>query len=297
MPMAYGLAAGVGRLDYWRCPAARRAIARGMGQAFPDLLDHPDRQALWLQRHFALLAREVLDVYTMGRLTKGSPQYLMRLDPDALALLRREKAAGRGVVIAMAHFGRVNLLLLALSLAGESLGMLTMPFEDPALDLDDAERRHLRRKVYTLLEFIQGPLITTNDNLRHLHRALEARQTLVMLFDIPFYPDHRLHRSPFLGGTLGVPNGIERLVVRTGAQLLYGRAVERGWQVDVSLEPLPTPGGLAAAVALLERDVKRWPWQWWQWGVFPALWTASGETAVELTALKAPAGEVSGARL
>ncbi|HHB12157.1 MAG TPA: hypothetical protein ENK62_03040 [Chromatiales bacterium] len=267
MPLGYGFAGWVGGRDRRCSDPLARAMGHGLARA-----GVADVEAA-LSRFFAMRAREVLDAWWIRKLTTIQGTRLMRLRGESL--LEQQRAAGRGVILVMAHYGRLNLLLLALALKGHRLGMLTMDPDDPDLPMDPTERDFLRAKVTGLHRRIGGPWVTINDDLRRLYRALEAGETVVMLLDA-YSPRFRLALDyPFLDGTLHVAPGILRVARRTGAALVYGRVKERDWRVDVELRPLPDEpeAGMAQAVAELEHDVRERPWEWWQWPLTGRLWT------------------------
>jgi lauroyl/myristoyl acyltransferase len=273
LPLAYGAAGLIGRFDCRRNAAARAAVERGLQQAFPDLARV--ERVVWTRRYFEMLAREMLDVFTMPARTPVNSERLLRLRRGSLEVLHEARGGGRGVIIAMAHYGRLNMLLLALALAGERLGMLTMVTDERNRDLDPVDRVYLDRKIRTLLGFIRGSWITLGDDLRRLYQALEAGETLVLLFDA-YDPERRIRpTAPFLGGELGLSSGIARLARRTGARVVYGVAHQPGWSVEAELRRLPDDPGaaLAAAVRELEHDVRAAPWLWWHWNILELIWT------------------------
>lgn len=311
--LAYGPVTGLGYWRCWRDAYARSVVAQQLQRQFPLQVTNRPLLQRWLRHFFGMMARESFDTYVMSRLVAARRRALgegectpwqpprwglqwARLSTESLALYRQARGEGRGVIIVMAHYGRVNMLLLALALRGARLGMLTMPVDDQTLAqypaLDRWERQHIQRKVYTLLALIGGPLITTGDDLRRLYRALAAGETLVILLDVPPQPAQSSRPVPFMGGVLTVPTGIERLAKRTGAALLYGVARDCGWFVESELRPLSaspaaalarreSPLWLGCAAAELERDVKAKPWQWWQWPALPALWSADGAAKID----------------
>lgn len=272
LPLAYRAAGLIGRCDAYCNAPARAAVRKGLVQAFPrrpatELDD-------WTRRYFQMLAREQLDTFTMPVRTPANSERLLRLRAGSLELLR--EARGRGVIIAMAHYGRINLLLLALALAGERLGMLTMTIDERNRELNPVDRAYLYRKNRTLLAFIRGSWITLGDDLRALYRALGRGETLVLLFDA-HTPERRQQRRtvPFLDGELRIPAGIARLARYTGAKVVYGVAHQHGWRVEAELRPLPDDpdAALRAAVTELERDVYHAPWLWWHWNILELIWT------------------------
>jgi len=277
LPLAYRGAGWIGRWD-GRDPALRTLIGNGLRRVFPVQTREPATLDTWVDGYFRMMARETLDVYTMPRVHRDS--HLVDLHPQALAVLHEARRDGRGVIIAMGHYSRLNLLLLALALAGQRLGMLTIAVDQRNPDLNAVERGHLQRKVGNLHARIQGPWITLEDNLRHLYQALGRGETMIILFDAFVPGDTAREPLPFLGGRLWLARGVERLAQRTNAALLYGVVHERGWRTQAELRALPGAPGAAldAAVAELARDVGNAPWLWWQWNILDYFWTPGGET-------------------
>lgn len=285
-PLAYRAAARIG-LRAGRAAAqapTRTALAAVFRRLFAERLANTGEGEVllrrWLDNFFIMQAYETLDVFVAP---KAGGAGLVTVEPQSLALLRRLKGDGRGLIIAMSHYGRLNLLLYGLALAGERLGMLTMTIDRRNPGLDAVDRRYLDFKVGTLHRFIGGSWVGLDDDLRRLYRALRRGETMVILFDA-FDPQNRGRRQaaplrlPFLGGTLAVSRGISRLAAKTGARVVYGAVrqdAERGYRASAELRPLPaTPEqALAAAAAELQKDVIRTPWQWWQWGILDHLWT------------------------
>lgn len=273
LPVAYRAAGLIGRCDARYNAPARAAVRKGLAQAFPrrPAVELDD----WTRRYFQMLAREQLDTFTMPVRTPANSADLLGLRAGSLELLRAARGGGRGVIIAMAHYGRINLLLLALALAGERLGMLTMVIDQRNRELNPVDRAYLYRKNRTLLDFIRGSWITLGDDLRALYRALARGETLVLLFDAHTPERRQRHRAvPFLDGELRVPVGIARLARHTGARVVYGVAHQHDWRVEAELRPLPEDpdAALRAAVAELERDVYHAPWLWWHWNILELIW-------------------------
>ncbi|HHH38506.1 MAG TPA: hypothetical protein ENK50_02885 [Sedimenticola sp.] len=272
LPLAYGIAAGIGILAYLCQPGVRRILADGLCRVWPHLRARPRLLHGILRRHFIMKSWECLDTFVMARMTPRRAAALVRA--DGLEHLRRARGGGRGVILVMAHFGRVNLHAMSLALQGERLGMLTMAIGDNP-ELDPAERDYLLFKSSTLHRFIRGRWVTIGSNLRELHRALRQGETLIILLDayVPGW-DRRAVSAPFLGGELALPSGILRLARKTGTRLVYATALQRNWQVQGRLRALPPEPEPAfqAAVRCLEQDVRQCPWLWWQWHIIPMIW-------------------------
>lgn len=266
MPVGYRLASMLGRLERNCDQGSATRVRHGLRAAGVT-----DTETM-LRRFSEMRARETLDAWWIRRLRREQGARLMALEGEAV--LSDLESRGRGIVLVMAHYGRLNLLLLSLALRGHRLGMLTVDIEDPRLPIDPVERDFLRFKVTGLHGRIGGAWIHINEGMRRLYRVVAGGETVVMLLDA-FDPRFRLALEyPFLGGRLHVAAGILRVARRTGAGLLYGVVKEHGWRVGVELRALPADpeAAMAQAVAELERDVRERPWEWWQWPLTGRLW-------------------------
>lgn len=268
LPLAYGLAAGIGVFDLCRDSATRRSVIAGLRLLFPQ--HSPWARIGVALRHFVMKDWECLDAFVMARGRAGD---LVRV--EGVATLCRAQAEGKGVILVMAHFGRVNLHGLGLALAGQELGMLTQAVDERNLNLDAIERAYLERKAATLHAYMRGRWVTLGGNLRELYRGLEHGETIIILLDAyaPGWEKHAI-RAPFLGGFLALPSGILRLAGRTGARLVYGWTVPESFRVRCFLAALPEEPEAAfrEAARRLEENVRRWPWLWWQWPIAGAVW-------------------------
>ncbi len=270
--LAYRAAAAIGSLDKALNASQAKRVADGLTKVFPRLADNPRHLEHLVQRHFQMLARETLDVFRMPRIGQQDGIELMRLTD--IAPLAQAEAEGKGTILIMSHYSRLNMLLLRVALAGHPLGMLTVDISERNPALSPVDRRFLQRKVGNLLSHIGGRWVTLGDDMRGLYKGLKQGETIVMLMDA-YNPQFQLNRSyPFLGGRLRLADGIERIAARTGARLLYGSVHEQGWRLNVELTRLPDDPAeaMGAAVALLENKVREMPWQWWQWGIIDRLW-------------------------
>ena len=275
LPLAYRAASRIGQLDYQRQPAARQYIETGMQQILPAHLAGPAQREQYIQAYFGMMARELLDTFVMVRM-RPQRQHLLTLAAGSLDVLHAARRGGRGVIIAMNHYSRINMLLLALALAGERLGMLTMVTDERNRDLDPVSRRYLQFKIGTLVHFIQGRWITLADDMRVLYQALAQGETIVLLLDshTPDRVQKKLH-APFFEGSLSVARGVARLAEKTGAGIVYGVPHENGWRINAELRSLPEDPyqAVEAAVGELQRDIIRAPWAWWNWNTWQSIWT------------------------
>lgn len=248
---AYRGAALLGTCDYHVCRTVRRAVARGLQQAFPAETTDPGVLEHWLRRHFALRAWVALDKVLLSQPDPHRLAELARLAPASEELLRNVGTDGRGSIIIVNHYGRYPLLLSALTTIRP--GLLNAALVGPAGGRGLA-------------------------SLRPLYRHLQHGGVVAMALDEPL-PPARLTplKRPFLGGHLRIAPTVARMAARTGARLLYAVIHEDDWRTRVELRPLPDApqAALAAAVRELARDVDCTPWLWWQWPLLDTLWQAA----------------------
>lgn len=270
---AYRVASLIGRRDARRQAATHGAIVNAFRMVENALPATACQQQRWANASFGMMARESMDVFRLGQLTAHTAGNVMSL--EGLETLDAARTDGRGVIVVMAHFGRLIMPLAGIGLSGRRLGMLTMSVDEDNQAISALERRYLNRKIATLLGHMGGEWISLNDDLRKLHRALAQGASMVMLLDawMPHFGRHV--QLPFLGGRLSVPSGIARIARRTGARLVYCSAHEQGWRILGRLRPLPdTPDdALAQAVHYLESDIRDTPEQWWQWPILERMWS------------------------
>ncbi|MEY6431613.1 hypothetical protein ABC977_04235, partial [Thioalkalicoccus limnaeus] len=242
-------------------------------RAWPELAGDAPRLADLERAWLAMMAREALDVFRLPRLTGGRIADLVRIeDPSPLFDAR---ADGRGVILTMAHYGRLIMLLAALGAAGLRLNMLTIPIDARNPDLAPAMRRYLGTKVARLRAFIGGDWVAVGDSLKRVYEGLRRGEIWIILMDAHLAHPVTRERYPFLGGELRLATGIPRLAARTGARIVYGAVHEDGYRLRGRLCALDADPSRAMteAVAELERDVVAQPEQWWQWAIFDYLWT------------------------
>ena len=277
LPAAYAVASAIGNCDYTRQPELRKAIGMSLARGLPGRLSEPGLQEHWVRQYFLMMSREIMDAFVMNRVNQSNSRQLVDLDPASLALFRECKREGRGTILVMNHFGRLNLLLLALSMAGHKLGMLTIAIDERNPDLSKVDRKYLGQKVGALQTHTRGRWITLGDNLRGLYEGLKCGETIVILVDAyqPGRGESKL-RIPFLGGQLEISQGIARLAEKTGANLVYGSVYDTGWQAHARIRPLPDDANAALmqTVAYLEQDVLDMPWLWWHWNILDYIWRA-----------------------
>ncbi len=273
LPVAYRLAGLVGRLDAAFGNAYLSAIASGMSRVRTDCFALPPyRIAGHVSMHSMMMAREVIDAYITGRRGGHLPGEISSLSGHEI--IRDSLDAGQGVIVLVSHYSRLNMVACSLGHAGIPTGIITQCVDRRNRLLDWVDRAYLSGKLERYHRVTRGPLVTLEDNLRPIYRALLEGQAVIMLMDA-FHPRFRRFVSyPFLGGSISLPAGALRLAGKTGASMVYGVARESGWHVDVEIRPLPGEPGdaMSAAVEELERDVMERPWEWWQWFNIREIW-------------------------
>jgi len=263
------LAPLIGHQDAAAAEGARRALLAAFERVFPSA--SPRERAQWAERHLAMQARETVDAFTFPRLRE---QRGVRITLEGEEHYRAALARGRGVILVLAHYGRLLTAPVALAARGHRLSMVTMPVLDNP-ELTPALRRFLTRKVAAFGRIIGGEWISTDRPLLPVRRDLARGGTWIILADAWSPTFTRLRAHPFLGGSLRLPTGIERLAAATGAALIYGATYEESpCRLHVRLQALPDDPqeALRTAVAQLETDVRERPWDWWHWGLLEYIW-------------------------
>ncbi|MDL1959660.1 MAG: hypothetical protein LWX01_09000 [Deltaproteobacteria bacterium] len=272
LPVAYSIATWIGTLDSRRESPYIKDLRAGLKRCFPYLEDRPDVLRRWLKNTCCMQAREMLDAYVIGRQTGRSIGRLSEI--SGRQYLTHALENGRGVIIVLSHYSRLNMLACTLGLTGQQTGILTQAVDRRNPFLDWVDRTYLRNKLRTYYRITKGTGVTLEDDLRGIYRALKANEAIVILLDAYNPRLRRFRKYPFLGGKLYLPTGIERISVATKAALVYGVVKENGWRVKAEIRPLPGTGAEAMlqAVRELEQDVSERPWEWWQWGYMNTMW-------------------------
>ncbi len=186
----------------------------------------------------------------------------------------RPQQEGKGVVLAMGHYGRPIMLSTQLGVLGCKIGMLTQTIDERNPNLNAVERSYLARKMRIVMDAAGGRWLMLDDSMRLLYSGLKSGETIIMMYDLHEANPSSMLELPFCGGTMRLPRGVERVAERTGARVIYGIARDKGRRVEAELRKLPQnpQQALIAAVKELEKDVQAAPWQWWQWPLYDHAW-------------------------
>lgn len=269
--LAYPAAARLGIWSRAERKGALEAVCNGLARAGLEMRDTVSGQDV-AEAYLGMLARETLDVFRMS--TWAGAELEAMIEVDGVELLEQARARGQGVILLLAHYGRLLLLMLALAHRGHPMGMVTMRIDRDNPDLDLALRKYFERKIQSVLTHIGGPWLMVGDSMRPLYDGLRRGGVWVVLMDayIPGTPN--MGEFPFLGGTLCIPRGVQRIAERCGARLVYGVTREDRKPIRAELRDLGADPAqaLARAVAELEHDVRAAPSQWWQWNILEYIW-------------------------
>lgn len=240
------------------------------------------REAL-ISHYFQMMAKDMLDCFRMPGFTPEKSKDLIRV--NNIEALANAKAAGKGVILVISHFGRFFMLGPGLKFAGHEFGMFTTVVDERHPLYDPVDRWYIATKLHNTQLFSRGSWITTGDDHRMIYRALKSGEVILIALDGTETSSNKRVSFPFLGGTLSLPEGIVRIAARTGARMVYAATIERGQGVEINLHALPDSplAGLGEAVRILEQDVTAFPWQWWQWAALGSLWRAGAPENQENT--------------
>lgn len=236
-------------------------------------------RTVWARAHIRMLAWEMLDAMAFGRLGTWNGPAVTLTGLEHVGQLLEQR---RGFILVLNHFDRLLTAPIALARRGITTHVLTMPVLDNA-DLSGPQRGFLLRKIANYTAVTGGSWRSTDEGLRPVVEGLRAGQGWVILADAwrPEFGRLRAHR--FLGGTLELPTGVERIAASSGAALLQAVTYSQGpCALQVQIEPLPPEPRQAvdAAIDRLERDVRAHPWAWWQWGVWDQMWSPASRGEV-----------------
>ena len=269
--IGYRLARHAGRLAA-RLDEQRLALADASLSAVMPAMSPAQRRATLLAQQ-GMLAREVLDVYRLRKLTPQSLPRLIRL--EGMEHLRAAQASGRPVILYSAHFGRLIMPAMALGVMGVKTSCLTADITHPRVPTP--ERRYLGFKLAEMQRLMGGDMIQRGDPLRRLYRVLHEHGVLIVILDAPPAKDDAVARFPFLGGTARLSVGTLRLARRTGAVLIPYFALERDGMIEgrfleaLDLTGLDDAAALTRLFAPIEQQIRRHPDHWWLWQMSNAI--------------------------
>lgn len=267
--LPWHLAGFVGDLPPAEQDARRRWLEQCFASVFPQAA--PALHANWARAHLRMLAQEKLDAMAFHRIGRPGGPAVELVGADHARALRARR---QGFILVLNHFDRLLVGPVILGLQGISTNALTMPIMGNQ-ELTDVQRRFLSRKIGDYAKATHGTWRTTDEGLRPVYESLCRGGAWVILADAWRPEFTRMRTHAFLGGTLSLPTGIERMARSTGVPLLHAttHTLAPG-RLRVVLETLPDNprDAIDETIRRLERDVRERPWAWWHWGLLDRMW-------------------------
>ena len=230
----------------------------------------------WARQHVKLVAWELMDAMALRRVGHRGD---VRLSIDGIEHLQRGLKAGRGAIIILTHFDRILTGPIAVAGAGIPVSSLTMEIDENN-QLSELEKAYFHRKISTFDAMTGVISVKRNRSVRKIYDSLAQGNTWTILADA-WHPEAKNKRAhPFLGKTLYLATGIERIAAHTQAALLHVTSfTQPDGQVRIRIRPLDADPTRAVdqVIEQLERDVRDRPWAWWNWGLIDAMTTPPGE--------------------
>jgi KDO2-lipid IV(A) lauroyltransferase len=207
IPLSWRYLAGtaVGDLVYWAWPAKRRILLQNMATVVGSDPDDPrvKRLAVKSMRNYCKYLVEFLGLPSMT----SRDEVIASMKLIGVEHLQEALDRGKGVVLASAHFGTI-----------EVGGLRLADFTDFHAVYDTFHPDYLDKLIQRKRREKGINLVPTN-NVREMLRVLKAGGTLCVLFDRPM----ELTRGVavrFFGRQTAVPGGPAALALKTGATIL-----------------------------------------------------------------------------
>ncbi len=244
------LAELIGSLTWSASPRARAAVMAN------QLIVAPTRRPA-VRRTFVNQARNYLETFGLFR---ASPQRIAQwVEADGWEHFQRAHARGKGVVMASAHFGPVNVCGQLFPARGYRT---TMPVEE--------ERGEFGRAVNRARAALGGTFIPTS-SARGIYRVLRGGGVLGVMADRAVTGTGE--RVEFFGRQVLLPSAHISLALRADAAVVPAFAYRRGDKVSLHFEPALTLArtsdhgadvrrGMREFAAVMERHIERSPEEW-----------------------------------
>ena len=262
----FGLAAFYAKLLDVAVPRLRRTARRNLELAYPEK-SAAEREGI-IDEVFQSIARLL---YAFGRFPQINRQNVSQwIRYEGLENYLEAKKAGRGVLVATAHFGNWELSAFAHALMTEPMHVMIRPLDNPAIDQLVEARRGLSG----------NQLISKRDAARAVLRALQQNEAVGILIDQNTSADEGVFVD-FFGTPACANTGFAKIAAHTGAVVIPGFAIwsaKEGRYVLRFYSPVPISGDVSADTqrlhARLEEVIREAPGQWlWihrRWKTRPA---------------------------
>ncbi len=254
---------------YYFARGSRRAVHQNLTRVLPGAKEEEvDRVARGVFRHSLLNYYDLLCSYRLGA---GQERLYFQGEDN----LRAAQGMGKGIIIATAHLGSINLLRLATVHFSWKGVVLTEP-----LLMDGLDRLTDRLRSSSGIRAFPARLA----GLKEAFRSLKRGEIVIVACDRAIQGTGV--RMPFMGQETLMPNGAVELAARTGAPLLpaFGLRDEDGGH-KLLFEPPFTVGqngnatctpeeGLARVARAMEDHIRTYPEQW---VVFSPIWSGKAD--------------------
>ncbi len=263
--VSYGAARLAGSLLYYVWPGGRRrCVANMLRVAGGD----ESLARSYARRSFANYGVYLVDFLRFPGTT--ADEVRERVHYDDWPMLE-EQRSGNGIVFVTMHFGIWDMGAAALAVADYPVTTIADTVgNDRVNELVIGSRAHLGMTIVEVGHAGPGLL-----------RALKRNNVIAALADIP---DEEGVEVTFFGGTIRVPDGIARIALRAGSNVVAATLWRRSpWHNDMGADVVPVPfepsgdaeadaqALMQAIFARLEDLVRRDPSQWY---IFRHLWPA-----------------------
>jgi len=235
-------------------PRLRRTARRNLERAYPDKTP-AEREGI-IDEVFRSIARLLYAFARFPQITRENISDWIRY--EGLENYLEAKKAGRGILIATAHFGNWELSAFAHALMTEPMHVMIRPLDNPSLDRLVEQRRQLSG----------NQLISKREAARAVLRALQSNQAVGILIDQNTSVDEGVFVD-FFGTRACANTGFAKLAAHTGAPVIPGFAVwneREGRYVLRFYPPVPMTGDPAKDTqklhAKLEEVIREHPGQW-----------------------------------
>jgi len=205
-----GFARFYARLLDLAVPRLRRTAMRNLEIAYPEKT--PSERKAIADEVFRSIARLLTAFARFPQLNRENIHDWIRY--DGLEHYAEAKKAGRGVLIATAHFGNWELSAFAHALMTEPMHIMIRPLDNPALDRLVEQRRQLSG----------NHLIGKWDGARAVLRALQQNEAVGILIDQNTSLEEGVF-VPFFGKPACANTAFVKIAARTGAAVIPGFAV------------------------------------------------------------------------
>ena len=250
----FGLALFYAKVLDSAVPRLRRTARRNLELAYPEKTA-AEREVI-VDEVFRSIARLLYAFARFPQIHRENVSQWIRY--EGLEHYLEAKKAGRGVLVATAHFGNWELSAFAHALMTEPMHVMIRPLDDPSID----------RLVETRRQLSGNQLISKREAARAVLKALQQNQAVGVLIDQNTSADEGVFVD-FFGIAACANTGFAKIAAHTGAAVIPGFAVWSEKEHRYVLRfypPVPITGDVTAVTqrlhARLEEVIREAPGQW-----------------------------------